>query len=127
MAEAMCRALGGELVDARSAGLAPLGWVADETSRALEALGFSARGLSSKGLEGVQTRDVDIVVSLLGQQGLDRLPPTIGTRREAWSIPDPFGEDDEVYMEVARRVENRVRSLLAEELGRNFFAPDGSH
>jgi protein-tyrosine-phosphatase len=122
MAEAMCRALGGELVDARSAGLAPLGWVAGETSRALEALGFSARGLSSKGLDGVHTGDVDVVVSLLGQQGLDRLPPTIGTRREAWSIPDPFGEDDEVYMEVARRIEDRVRSLLAEELGQELFS-----
>ena len=118
----MCRALGGELVDARSAGLAPLGWVAGETSRALEALGFSARGLSSKGLDGVHTGDVDVVVSLLGQQGLDRLPPTIGTRREAWSIPDPFGEDDEVYMEVARRIEDRVRSLLAEELGQELFS-----
>ncbi len=121
MAEAICRALGGDIVDARSAGLAPLGWIAEQTTRALETQGFDARGLSSKGLSTVDTRDIDVVVSLLGQRGLDHLPPNLGARREAWSVPDPFGEDDEMYLEVARQLEHQVRRLLGEELGQELF------
>lgn len=118
----MCRALGGDRVDARSAGLTPLGWIAEQTARALEARGFTAVGLFSKGLDGVETRDVDVVVSLLGKRGLVHLPPSLGARREAWSIPDPFGEDDEMYLEVARRLELRVRRLLKDELGQELFS-----
>lgn len=121
MAEAICRAFGGEVVDARSAGLAPLGRIAEQTIRALEALGFDAGGLSSKGLGTVDTTDIDVVISMLGRRGLAHLPPNLGARREAWSIPDPFGEDDEVYLAVARQIEHRVRRLLGEELGQELF------
>jgi arsenate reductase len=122
MAEAIARSVGGGRVEARSAGLSPLGWVADETRNALHTLGYSAEGLSSKGLSDVELDGVDVVVSLLGYRGLDCLPRGIGAHREAWTIADPFGEDEEVYLEVARELERRVQKLLDEELDPELFA-----
>ncbi len=123
MAEAIARALGGAKVDARSAGISPLGWVSGQTIDALQALGYPAEGLSSKGLDEVDLEDVDIVLSLLGDRGLDYVPHNIGARREAWVIADPFGEDEALYLEVGRELERRIRELLSEESGSELFPP----
>jgi protein-tyrosine-phosphatase len=122
MAEAIARVLGGAMVDARSAGISPLGWVSEQTIDTLGALGYPAAGLLSKGLDEVDLEGVDIVLSLLGDRGLDYIPHSIGGRRDAWAITDPFGEDDEVYMEVARELERRIRALLSEESDPELFS-----
>ena len=122
MAEAIARFLGGSMVDARSAGISPLGWVSEQTIDALQALGYPAEGLTSKGLDEVDFEDVDIVLSLLGDRGLDYLPRGTGARRVAWVITDPFGEDDEIYLEVARELERRIRALLSEESDLELFS-----
>ena len=121
MAEAIAGVLGGVMVDARSAGISPLGWVSEQTIDTLQALGYPTEGLSSKGLDQVDLEDVDIVLSLLGDRGLDYVPHSIGARREAWVITDPFGEDDEIYLEVARELERRIRKLLCEESDSELF------
>lgn len=121
MAEAIARHLGGSRVDARSAGLAPAGFVAGGTLTALEALGYSSEGLWSKGLDDVFVQDLDVVVSLLGKEALDLLPRGTGARREVWTVLDPFGEEDDVYLDVARGLEVRIRTLLSEELDGELF------
>ena len=103
------------MVDARSAGISPLGWVSEQTTDTLQTLGYPTHDLASKGLDEVDFEDVDIVLSLLGARGLDHVPHSIGARRDAWDITDPFGEDDEIYMDVARDLELRIRILLSEE------------
>lgn len=122
MAEAIARALAGAGVEARSAGIAPLGWITEQTVAALEARGYETQGLTSKGLDAVDVRDFDIIVSLLGRSGLDYIPRGRGARREAWYIPDPFGEDDEMYLEVVRQLEPRIRRLLEEESVEELFS-----
>jgi protein-tyrosine-phosphatase len=121
MAEAIARHLGERQVEARSAGLAPAGFVAGDSLAALEALGYSGEGLWSKGLDDVSLQDLDVVVSLLGNEALDLLPLGAGARREAWPVFDPIGEDVEVYLEVARELEVRIHALLSEELDREPF------
>jgi arsenate reductase len=122
MAEAITRALGGERVDARSAGLNPLGWIADQTIRTLEARGIAADNLFSKGLCDIHVDDIDIVVSLLGQRGLDHIPVSAGADRQAWDIPDPYGEDEDFYFEVARQLDQRIRGLLAKEFKQELLS-----
>jgi arsenate reductase len=122
MAEAIANVLGGTMVDARSAGISPLGWISEQTIDTLQALGYPAEGLSSKGIDEVDLEDVDIVLSLLGDRGLDYIPHSIGARRDAWDITDPFGEDDEIYLEVARELERRIRALLSEESDSELFS-----
>jgi protein-tyrosine-phosphatase len=123
MAEAITRSLAGDRVEALSAGLSPLGWISDQTLSTLRTLGYDVEGLSSKGLQDVPLENVDIVVSLLGGRGLDAIPVAVGTRRESWPIVDPFGEDEELYLAVARELESRIGQLLAEEEKAELFTP----
>jgi len=120
MAEAIARKLGGGFIEARSAGLAPAGWIAERTLTTLEFLGYSTDGLSSKGLDAVSSVEIDVVISLLGEETLDLMTVAAGARHDAWPILDPFGEDEEVYIDVARRLEARIRRLLEEELDREL-------
>ena len=120
MAEAIARRIGGDDVDASSAGLMPFGRIVEGTRYALGRLGYNDAGLSSKGLEEVDFDSFDIVVSLLGQAGLSSLPATPGAHVEAWDIPDPYGEDEEIYVATARELERRIRSLLDEHTRREL-------
>ncbi len=114
MAEAMARALGHGRIAASSAGLAPIDHISPGTIMAVGELGYSAEGLSTKGLSDVPLGEMDVIVSLVGKEGLRHLPANIPARRIAWSIRDPFGEDDEVFLAVARSIDRRVRALLAD-------------
>ena len=122
MAEAIANVIGGSSVEARSAGISPLGWVSTQTIDTLRTLGYPTEALASKGLDDVDLDDVDIVLSLLGPRGLDHIPHSIGARREAWLVTDPFGEDDEIYLEVARDLERRIRTLISEESAPELFS-----
>jgi protein-tyrosine-phosphatase len=114
MAEAITRSLGDGRVSAASAGLMPFGRIVGSTVETLEELGHDARCLVSKGLGDIDLTTFDIIVSLIGDSGLTYLPSTLGAQLESWSLPDPYGEDDEVYLAVARELERRIRELLAD-------------
>ena len=115
MAEAIARGQGKTQVEASSAGIMPFGRIVTSTVVTLETLGYDPHGLSSKGLDDVDLEDYDIIVSLLGPSGLSYLPPSLGAQLESWSVRDPYGEDDEVYLSVARELEQRIRDLLADQ------------
>ena len=116
MAEAIARSLGGDRVEALSAGLSPAGFIAEATVLSLQRLGYATDGLYSKGLNTIDTSAVDVVVSLIG--GGVQYPLGCGpsAREIHWPISDPFGEDDSLFLRVARDIEARVRDLLREEL-----------
>ena len=114
MAEAIARGLGGDEVSVSSAGLMPFGRIVPTTIDVIEALGYESRGLASKGLDDVELTDFDIIVSLLGPSGLSYLPSSLGAQLESWPVRDPYGEDHEVYLGVARDLERRIRELLAD-------------
>jgi arsenate reductase len=122
MAEAIARKLGGGRVEAQSVGLAPAGWIAGRTLTTLDDLGYPTDGLSSKGLDAVSSDEVDVVVSLLGEEAHDVVPVVTGARHEAWPTLDPFGEDEEVYLGVARQLEARIRRFLEQELHEELSA-----
>ena len=114
-AEAIARGQSKSGVEASSAGIMPFGRIVTSTVEALKALGYDSRGLSSKGLDDVDLQGFDIIVSLLGSSGLSYLPTSLGAQLESWSIRDPYGEDDEVYLAVARELERRIRGLLVDQ------------
>jgi protein-tyrosine-phosphatase len=117
MAEAIARSLGGDRLEVHSAGLSPTGRVAEGSKAALQALGYPSDGLSSKGLDQVPRDAFDVVVSLIGPAGLRFLPHGLAVRCEEWSIRDPYGDNEDVYLSVARTIEGRVRALVADLLG----------
>jgi protein-tyrosine-phosphatase len=116
MAEAIARAIGGGRVAAFSAGLSPTGMVADGSLATLRRLGYPAEGLSSKGIDDIPADQMDVIVSLIGADGLRYLPQGLTPRLEAWSIRDPYGDDEEVYLGVGRELERRITSLINELL-----------
>jgi arsenate reductase len=112
MAEAIARSLSGGRAEAHSAGLTPTGRVAPQGLAALTALGHAADGLRSKGLDEVDLADMDLVVSLLGRDGRAWLPRNLAAEVVEWSIPDPYGEDEETFVAIARLLERRITRLL---------------
>lgn len=117
MAEAMTRTLGGGRVVARSAGLQPLGWIAEPTRAILQQLGYESSGLRSKGLDEVELEDVDVVVLLLASRPHGKVIGSLGIPEIWWQLRDPFGEEDQVYLDVAKALEKRVRSFIEREVG----------
>ncbi len=120
MAEAIARTLGEGRLTASSAGIRPFGRIVASTVETLKTLGYDPEGLSSKGLDDIDLTHFDIIVSLLGPAGLSYLPSTLGAELESWPVRDPYGEDDEVYLAVARELEGRIRGLLADQSNREL-------
>lgn len=115
IAEAMARHLFPDLIEAESAGLAPLGSVAQETLAVLQERGIRAEGLYTKGIAEVASFfDPQIVVNISGYRINGYFPHT---RTLDWEIQDPFGSDPELYRRIAGEIEQLLNGL-AEELRR---------
>lgn len=114
MAEAIARRHAGSEVEVFSAGHNPTGRVAENTIRTLQDMGIDTSGLASKGFDAVPLDDMDIIVSLMGPQGLIGLPPHLSSEKIAWSIRDPYGEDEASYKATASNLDRRIGNLLKE-------------
>ena len=111
MAESILRAIGGNSVRVYSAGLHPTGKVADLSLETLDSLGYSAVGLSSKGLDTIDLESVDVVISLMGEPGLAALPCWLTAEKIAWAIRDPYGEDEDAYLAAVKAMERKIRAF----------------
>ena len=111
MAEALARHLGPEVIEASSAGLMALGYVAPPTHAVLEETGIASQGLVSKPLRTIDLSSIDLVVNLAGrsiEKHLDgRALPV-----EDWDVGDPFGSDLTVYRRIRDEIERRVVDLI---------------
>lgn len=116
MAEAVARREAGDVIEPASAGLSPLGRVAEPTIEALVANGYSVEGLSSKSISRESAREADLIVNLSGAP-IDRffLSARSNSRHrqqlENWRVSDPYGEDSATYQRILEEVELRVRQL----------------
>jgi protein-tyrosine-phosphatase len=117
MAEAIARHHLGPEAEVFSAGHFPTGRVADHAVAALRTLGYDADGLASKGFDAVPLDAMDVIVSLMGPQGLVGLPRQIVADTLAWSIRDPYGEEMASYLATAAALERHIERL-ARDLGR---------
>ena len=113
MAEAFARAYGSDVLEARSAGLAPASIVQELTKQVLKERNVPAEDLFPKGLELMLGEPFDVVVNLSGLQ-LPQLWKTQPPRVVTWPVPDPIGKDEAVYREVAARIEALVMGLILE-------------
>lgn len=114
MAEAFARRLGGEEVEAHSAGSRPSGRVHPRAVQFMEELGYDLSRQGSKSVDDVPPGSFDAVVSMgCG----DACPHVPALRRLEWEIPDPKDLPDEEFRRVRDQIGERVKELLA-ELGR---------
>src|SRR5437879_824060 len=112
MAEAIARVDASDAIDAFSAGLAPIGFVAEMTKQTLRRNRFWVEGLESKNISANVWEQVDIVVNMSGrprEQIFDDY-----SKVEDWEIDDPYGENPETYQQVFEEIRLRVAKLAQE-------------
>jgi protein-tyrosine-phosphatase len=111
MAEAFARRLGGDCVDARSAGSRPSGQINPRAVAFMAERGIDLTAQYSKPLDDVGSDSFDAVVTMgCG----DACPWIAADRREDWALPDPKSLDDAGFRQVRDDIERRVAGLLRE-------------
>lgn len=111
MAEGIAQFEAPDLIDPSSAGIAPLGSVADLTIRTLESNGYYVRGLSSKRLTPEAWQAADVVINMSGYARESAFPDC--SKVEDWKIADPYGADPKVYQRIFEEIQTKVWDLIA--------------
>ena len=118
MAEAIAWGDASQEIEASSAGLAPLGFVADMTTQTLLRNGYAVEGLASKPISPEAWETANIVINMSGRAKEFAFRNFRGhTKVEDWEIEDPYGDPDKyqgTYESVQRRVAELAQRLRKE-------------
>lgn len=114
IAEALARHSASDVIEATSAGISPLGHVADLTRKILLEKGVNASGLESKGVREAAAVAPNLLINMTGIPGRTIFPDMAV---EDWDVEDPYGEDLATYRRICEDIEGRVEEL-AERLRR---------
>ena len=110
MAEAFARILGGDEVEAHSAGSRPSGRVNPKAIASMREIGYDLTTHRSKSLSEIPSGDYAAVVTM----GCGDECPSVPARiREDWDIPDPKEMGPEEFRRVRERIRDQVRDLLS--------------
>jgi len=130
--EAVARQLGGDRLQAKSAGSHPSGVVHPLTLRYLEEAGYSLDGLVSQGLDDVADFAPDAVITVCDAAAQEPCPLWLETTVKAhWGFADPSrlqgsdAEQAEAYASLIGKLERRIETLLEhafEDLGPGALA-----
>lgn len=113
MAEAFARMLGGERVEAFSAGSRPSGMVNPKAIDAMREVGYDLSVHASKSLDELPDVPFDFVATM----GCGDACPTVRARQRAdWSIPDPKDLGPDGFRAVRDMIRANVQATL-EKLG----------
>jgi protein-tyrosine-phosphatase len=97
------------VIEASSAGLEPLGFVANMTRRILANNGYPTEDLDSKPILRESWDKADVVINMSGRsrQQVFREHGKV----EDWVVEDPYGGDAHVYQRIFEEIESRVKTL----------------
>ncbi len=109
MAEAIARYDGADVIDASSAGLSPLGSIADLTKQTLTMNGYSANGLTSDKMTLEACEAADIIINMTGKPNEEAF--SHHEKVEDWIVRDPYGADADTYQRVFEGIQRRVGQL----------------
>jgi arsenate reductase (thioredoxin) len=109
MAEAIALYDAADVMEPSSAGLFPLGFIAELTKQALMKNGYSANGLTSDVLTREAAEAADLIINMTGRPR-DEILGGKGNV-EDWLVQDPYGEDPETYQRVFEGIQRRVNQL----------------
>lgn len=110
MAEAIARYDAADVIDASSAGLSPLGSIADLTKQTLAMNGYSANGLTSDKMTHEACDAADIIINMTGKPHEEAFSHH-HEKVEDWIVRDPYGEDADTYQRVFDGIQRRVGQL----------------
>jgi len=109
MAEAIARRNAADVIEPSSAGLAPLGFVAEMTKRVLAGNGYSWEGLTSKPVLPESWDAADVVINMSGRSRQQAFREY--GKVEDWEVQDPYGSALPVYQKICEEIESRVDAL----------------
>ena len=109
MAEAVARYDAADVIEASSAGLSPMGSIAEQTKETLILNGYSADGLTSDLFTREAAEAADIIINMTGRQGKEIFWEQ--EKVEDWVVQDPFGSAPETYQRVFEGIKRRVDQL----------------
>jgi arsenate reductase (thioredoxin) len=111
MAQAFAAMLGGDRVEALSAGSRPSGRLNPKAVAAMAELGYDLATHASKGIDAYNGQEIDAAVTMgCG----DACPLVKAARRFDWQIPDPREMPPDEFNRVRDLIRDKVRGLLAE-------------
>lgn len=111
MAEAFARMLGGNAVEAYSAGSKPSGVINPKAIEAMHELGYNLAVHGSKSLSELPDVEFDFVATMgCG----DECPYILARKRTDWALPDPKHMSPEEYRNVRNQIRENVRAMLQE-------------
>jgi len=117
MAEGIARSLAPQGVKVSSAGSSPAS-VRPQAIQVLEEIGIDISGHRSKGLDSIDARAVDVVITLCAEEVC---PVFLGNApRVHWGLPDPAGVTgtEETRLEAFRTVRDELLHRLKVLFGR---------
>ncbi len=115
MAEAIARRKAGDVMKASSAGISPLGRIADDTRRILLEQEITIEGQFSKGVGHPSLEPAELIVNMTGIPGKLLFP---GQKVVDWEVADPYGEGMGSYREVCEDIAMRIEELAKELRGK---------
>jgi arsenate reductase len=115
MAEGILRSEAGDLLDVRSAGSKPAGYVHPKAIEVMKEIGIDLSGHSSKHLNEFLHSTVETVITVCGNadQACPMFPGQVN--RHHWGFDDPAhatGTEEEILQEF-RRVRDQIRLVFA--------------
>jgi arsenate reductase (thioredoxin) len=114
MAEGFAHSLGGDMVDAHSAGSRPSGTVNPRAIRFMRERGIDITGQRSKGINDLPALGWDYLVTMGCGDACPHLP---ARHRLDWDLPDPKNLDDDGFRAVRDRIERLVLDLIRTATG----------
>jgi arsenate reductase (thioredoxin) len=108
MAEALARHFAADIIEATSAGISPLGRIAELTRKTLREKGIEADALESKSIRQAAPDPPELLINMTGIPGRSLFP---GMMVEDWNVEDPYGEDIETYRRICEDIEARIEDL----------------
>ncbi|HUK53589.1 MAG TPA: low molecular weight phosphatase family protein [Candidatus Binatia bacterium] len=113
MAEALARHHASDVIEASSAGISPLGVIADPTRQVLLERGILMPGHSSKGTTEANIHAAEMIVNMTGIHGKALFRENLPTPVVDWEVTDPYGDELGVYRRVCDEIEALVIELAA--------------
>jgi protein-tyrosine-phosphatase len=113
MAEALARYDAADVIEPSSAGLHPLGYIADLTKQTLMNNGYSAEGLTSDRLTAAVSDAAEIIINMTGRPREVNFSASDYERIEDWIVEDPYDDDAETYQRVFESLKRRVNQLAS--------------
>jgi protein-tyrosine-phosphatase len=112
MAEAIARREAADVISPSSAGIAPLGFIVEDTKTTLERNGYSTEGLHSKAADAELWNSAQLVINMTGRpKNYAFYGFADHAKVEDWQVSDPYGADSAFYQKICEELQRRVRAL----------------